>query len=169
MAIRKQAIWDKVKKKYTGFVDYGNGIQLEPTETLATEALTFELVGLRSDWKIPIGHFFIDKTTASVQASLVKAALVKAALVKAALTMAHQYGLKIWCITCDGTATNLAVFEILRCSFGTTYDTIIIKFPHPSTGNDVFANLDACHMLKLARNALAFLGTFQASFQEKIE
>ena len=159
MAIRKQAIWDKVKKKYTGFVDYGNGIQLEPTETLATEALTFELVGLRSDWKIPIGYFFIDKTTASVQASLVKAAL----------TMAHQYGLKIWCITCDGTTTNLAMFEILGCSFGTTYDTIIIKFPHPSTGNDVFAILDACHMLKLARNALAFLGTFQASLQEKIE
>ena len=159
MAIRKQAIWDKVKKKYTGFVDYGNGIQLEPTETLATEALTFELVGLRSDWKIPTGYFFIDKTTASVQASLVKAAL----------TMAHQYGLKIWCITCDGTTTNLAMFEILGCSFGTTYDTIIIKFPHPSTGNDVFAILDACHMLKLARNALAFLGTFQASFREKIE
>ena len=61
------------------------------------------------------------------------------------------------------------MFEILGCSFGTTYDTIIIKFPHPSTGNDVFAISDACHVLKLARNALAFLGTFHASFQEKIE
>jgi hypothetical protein len=159
MAIRKQAIWDKAKKKYTGFVDYGNGIQLEPTETLASEALTFELVGLRSHWKIPIGYFFTDKTTASVQASLIKTAL----------TMAHQHGLKIWCITCDGTTTNLAMFENLGCSFGTSYDSIVTKFPHPSTGDDVFAILDACHMLKLARNSLAFLGSFHGLFQEKIE
>lgn len=159
MAIRKQAIWNEAKKKFCGFVDYGNGIQMEPSETLASEALTFELVGLRSHWKMPVGYFLIDKTTASVQASLVKTAL----------TMAHQYGLKVWCVTCDGTTTNLAMFELLGCSFGTTYEAIVTVFPHPSTGGDVFAILDACHMIKLARNSLAFLGAFRGEFGEKIE
>ena len=159
MAIRKQAIWDESKEKYTGFVDYGNGIQLEPTENLATDALTFELVGLRSDWKIPIGYFLIDKTTASVQALLVRTVL----------KLAHTYGLKIWCTTCDETTTNIAMFEILGCSFGTTYDSTIVTFPHPSTGDDAFVILDACHMLKLARNSLAFVGSFQGEIQQKIE
>ena len=61
------------------------------------------------------------------------------------------------------------MFEILGCSFGTTYDSTIVTFPHPSTGDDVFAILDACHMLKLARNSLAFVGSFQGEIQEKIE
>ena len=34
------------------------------------------------------------------------------------------------------------------------------SFPHPATGEDVFAILDPSHMLKLARNALAQLGSF---------
>ncbi len=34
--------------------------------------------------------------------------------------------------------------------------TLII---HPTTGEEVFIVLDPCHMLKLARNALAHLGT----------
>ena len=72
MAIRKQALWNEAKKTFSGFVDYGNGIQIGPSEVLASEALTFALVGLRSHWKMPVGYFLIDKTTASVQASLVK-------------------------------------------------------------------------------------------------
>ncbi len=131
---------------------------MKPSETQASEALTFALVGLTSHWKMPVGYFLIDKTTASVQASLVKTAL----------TMAHQYGLKVWCVTCDGTTTNLAMFELLECSFGTTYETIVTVFSHPSTGSENFAILDVCHMIKLACNSLSFLGPV-GEFGEKIE
>jgi hypothetical protein len=50
-----------------------------------------------------------------------------------------------------------------------TYDTIDLKFKHPTTGEDVFVIADPCHMLKLARNALAHLGTISDGEGEKIQ
>ena len=34
------------------------------------------------------------------------------------------------------------------------------SFKHPTTGEDVYVILDPCHMLKLARNAMAHIGSF---------
>ena len=68
--------------------------------------------------------------------------------------------LKLWSVTADGTAVNLRTFEILGCNFNGTYDQMKPSFVHPTTGEDVFAILDPCHMIKLARNALAQLGSF---------
>jgi hypothetical protein len=53
--------------------------------------------------------------------------------------------------------------------FGDSHNSISAKFKHPVTGEDVFVILDACHMLKLARNALTFLGTICTPDGEKIE
>ena len=39
---------------------------------------------------------------------------------------------------------------------------MITKFKHPTLGYDVFVMLDPCHMLKLARNTLASLGSILA-------
>ncbi len=39
---------------------------------------------------------------------------------------------------------------------------MITKFKHPTLGYDVFAMLDPCHMLKLARKTLASLGSIFA-------
>ena len=156
MAKRKQIIWDVANNKYSGFIDHG---PLEAKEILASEALVFQLVGIRSHWKQPIGYFLTDKMPAATQASLINMALI----------MASNAGLKVWCVTCDGTTTNISTFKQLGCSFGQSYDSIVTKFQHPSTGDDVFAILDACHMLKLARNALAFLGTICSNDGEKIQ
>jgi hypothetical protein len=46
---------------------------------------------------------------------------------------------------------------------------MLTKFKHPVTAEDVFFILDACHMLKLARNTLAFLGTFSSSDNNRIQ
>jgi hypothetical protein len=92
----------------------------------------------------------VDKITAKDQATLVTQSLEKAA----------KAGLKVWSVTADGTAVNIRTFEILGCKFNGTYDEMQSSFIHPSTGEDVFAILDPCHMLKLARNALAQLGSF---------
>jgi hypothetical protein len=86
-----------------------------------------------------------------------------------ALAKASAAGLKVWYATSDGTTTNMSMFKKLGCSFGYTYDTILTEFKHPVTGKDVFVILDACHMLKLARNALAFLGTFSSSDDDPIQ
>ena len=90
-------------------------------------------------------------------------------IINAALTKASAVGLKVWCVTSDRTTTNIATFKALGCQFGNTYDSIQSKFKHPVTGEDVFIILDACHMLKLARKAPAFLGAFCSSNDEKIE
>ena len=156
MAIRKQVQWEPATNKYSGFEDYGP--TLKAPKVVASEALVFLLVGMRSHWKQPIGYFLTDKASAVVQASLINTALTKASAA----------GLKVWCVTSDGTTTNISTFKALGCHFGHTYDSISTAFKHPVTGEDVFVVLDACHMLKLARNALAFLGTICTS-DDRIE
>ena len=150
MAIRSQTVWTPQRDKYFGFVDYGTEIPNPPSDKLATEALVFLLVGTRSHWKCPIGYFLGNKTNAEIQSKLVSKAL----------ELAAEAGLKIWSVTADGTAVNLATFELLRCKFVANYDDMVTSFKHPTTGEEVFAILDPCHMLKLARNALEAYGSF---------
>ena len=148
MSIRKQTLLEPNKERYSGFVNYGP-IPANNPDTVATEALIFLLVGSRSSWKCPIGYFLTNKTTGTIQAKLVRLALQKAA----------DAGLRVWSITADGTSVNLCTFEQLGCIFGTKYDSMITKFKHPSRDYYVYVILDACHMLKLARNALGNIQT----------
>lgn len=53
------------------------------------------------------------------------------------------------------------MFEKLGCKFTTSYNSFITKFKHPTEDYFIYAILDPCHMLKLARNALAELGSFR--------
>ena len=80
-------------------------------------------------------------------------------LVSTSLEKAAKAGLKVWSVTADGTAVNLRTFELLGCNFDGSYDQMTTSIIHPTTGEQVFIILDPCHMLKLARNALAHLGT----------
>ena len=156
MAIRKQVQWEPANNQYSGFADYG---PLQAPKIVVSEALVFLLVGLRSHWKQPIGYFLTDKANATVQAELINMALVKAS----------SAGLKVWCVTSDGTTANITTFRKLGCRFGYSYNTISTKFKHPVTGEDVFVILDPCHMPKLAGNALAFLQAFSSSDGDKIQ
>ena len=148
MAIRKQTLWDPTKDAYVGFVNYGDVLP-ELSDMLASEALVFVLVGLRSHWKCLIAYFLIDKISATSQAQLLLKALVLTA----------EIGLKVWCLTSDGTSSNLSTFRLLGCLLGLTYESITAKFKHSTLNHDVFCILDPCHMLKLARNTLADLGS----------
>ena len=158
MSIRKQTIWNQEKDQYSGFVDYGGAIP-NTSDTLPSEALVFILVGTCSHWKCPVGYFLVDKISAGNQTKLVKMAL----------EMAAEAGLKVWSVTADGTAVNLNTFQQLGCQFGTTYNSMVTKFKHPTTEEDVYAILDPCHMLKLARNALAKLVFFTDNNNEQVK
>ena len=148
MAIRKQTLWDSKSDRYAGFVDYGD-IPAEKPDQYASEALVFILVGARSSWKCPVGYFLTDKMTGKMQAKLVKEALI----------MAAAAGLHVYSVTADGTAVNFTMFSELGCKFTSSYETMVTKFKHPTQDYFVHAVLDPCHMLKLARNALAHLGS----------
>ena len=81
----------------------------------------------------------------------------QAQLVRMALEKAAKVGLRVWSITTDGTAVNISIFRELGCNFTTSFETMITKFKHPTEDYYVFAILDPCHILKLARNARAHL------------
>jgi hypothetical protein len=72
--------------------------------------------------------------------------------------MAAEAGLRVYFVTADGTSVNFTMFSELGCKFTTSYESMIFK--HPTQNYLVYAILDPCHMLKLARNALAHLGSF---------
>ena len=117
MSIRKQTVWDTNKDWYAGFINYGVVTPDDP-DNLTSEALVFLLVGTHTNWKCQIGYFLTDKMSASVQAQLVCIALEKAA----------EAGLCIWSTTADGMSVNISTFVQLGCKFGTTYESMAIKF-----------------------------------------
>lgn len=110
-----------IQRKYAGFINHG-AVTPEDPYTLASEAHLFLLGGTRTHWKCPIGYFLCDKISATFQAQLVRMALEKAG----------EAGLQVWSITADGTSVNITTFRQLDCTFGTTYESMITKFKHPS-------------------------------------
>ena len=136
LSIRKQTLWDAMKKLYSGFVNYGT-VQPEDPETLDFEALVFMLV--ERWWKCPI--------TAKTQAELVRMAFEKAA----------DVGLRVWPITADGTSIKISMFTDLGCKFSTTYDSMVTMFRHPLQNCNDYVILDPCHILKLNALVQAFV------------
>lgn len=146
MAIRQQLLWDKQERKFQGFCDYGREITIETNQMQAKEALVFLLVSLKAVWKFPTGYFLKHRTTSSILTELIKTALILTA----------EAGIRVRSITCDGDSTNCSALQNLGCNiFVENYNDIKNFFIHPSENYEVRVILDACHMLKLARNALA--------------
>ena len=67
---------------------------------VATEALVLMLVSLNSSWKLPIGYYLIVGMTGKE----------RAAMVCNCLTQLHEINVKVTSITCDGAASNQAMF-----------------------------------------------------------
>ena len=157
MAIRKQMIYDKINCKSAGFTDHEN-LSVENGEEYASEALVFMLTGLKTYWKCPVGYFLTNKCNSEIQTSFLKNGL----------SLAAHDGLSVWSVTCDGTSTNLTMLKSLDCKFTNSFETMVTKFKHP-TMDYVYCTLDACHMIKLARNALENLGCFKTTDGKLIE
>ena len=67
----------------------------------------------------------------------------------------------------DGTSKNIITAEKLGCKISSNFDG---SFAHPCReGKYVFTILDACHMIKLARNAFADKRIFYNSCNEPIK
>lgn len=143
MSIKKQVLWNEKSNKFIGFCNYGNELQIEGTITLATESQEFMLVSLRGRWKLPVGYVLLNKTSAVSQAEFIKSVL----------SHAHNAGIVIWSVTCDGAYTNFATLKLLGCELGDSYENIKYSFDHFVDGRKVYFVPNACHMLKLARNA----------------
>ncbi|KAM3619083.1 uncharacterized protein V6R79_002618 [Siganus canaliculatus] len=126
----------------SGFVDMGDGC----SETdVASEALVFMVVGLQGHWKAPVAYYL----TSALSPETLKLLVVHA------LKELHAHGLRVMCMTMDGHASNISMCNLLGCSLrGNLREPLKTSFAHPVTGERVFVMMDACHMLKLARNML---------------
>lgn len=143
MAIRKQIVYNQAKRMFDGLCDFGQYLEVEASDVPATEALVIMLVGLKHAWKWPIAYFLQNKSSASLQKTLIESAI----------QLSNQAGLRVHGITFDGTSTNLATFNSFGCNFHGQLTDVNSKFIFNS---QVFHAIpDPCHMLKLARNCLA--------------
>ena len=73
--------------------------------------------------------FLVDHVSAHIQEQLITVAL----------SLCANAGLRVWSVTCDGTASNVDTLRRLGCSFGSTFETICPTFKHPTKGYDVYA------------------------------
>ncbi|KZC08093.1 THAP domain-containing protein 9 [Dufourea novaeangliae] len=104
------------------------------------------IVHLKGQWKWPIGYFLINKINSTVQAQLMVNAL----------NLLADSGVKVWSVTCDGTATNISTLQLLGCNLiAENFVNMKTFFNHPSRSYKIYAILDAAHMLKLSRNTFA--------------
>ena len=152
MAIRKHYEWDG--KRFRGFVDIGTEVD-EDNLPVATEALVLMLVSLNSCWKLPIGYYLFVGMTRKERASMVNNCFIQLC----------EVGVAVTSVTCDGAASNQAMFSEL----GATISANKMKayFAHPSdTNSNVNLLLDVCHMLKLVRNTMASQTIYNGNKQE---
>jgi hypothetical protein len=103
-------------------------------------------VAANGSWKIPLGYFLIASLNAEEKAKFLTICLKKL----------YDVNVKSIGVTCDGLSSNFAMFRLLGANF--ELSTLKSTFPHPSNPNiSVVAILDACHLIKLARNTLSDL------------
>jgi hypothetical protein len=143
MSIRQKVEYNG--NKFHGYVEVGTncGIDedLEYNKIQATNALVFMAVALNESWKVPVGYFLIKSLTADERSNILKQCLI----------LLEETGVKCHSITFDGAPVNVAMCKLM----GANYDLENFKpnFPHPVTDKNVYTFFDACHMLKLCRNA----------------
>lgn len=145
MNIRKHAHWDG--NQYKGLVDDGMDFKGD-NRPLATEALVFLLVSLNDSWKLPCGYFLLHGISGIEKANLVTTCLEKI----------NDTGATVVSFTCDGLLSNWCMFEELGAQLRAPASHVKPWFDNPARpGQKIFILFDACHMLKLLRNALGKL------------
>ena len=155
MSIRKYRFYDVQSGSELDFIDYGSAAVEDP-DRLACEALVFLLIPFCGSMKFPIAYFLCEQTPSQVQAELIRTAL----------TLTATSGIQVRNVTCDGCSSNIATLHLLGCSLDPRDPKV--AFHHPSFDYDVYASLDICHILKLARNALASMDSFVTSDNQQI-
>ena len=148
MHIKKGIAYKTSTEQYEGLCDYGPDFEVpEQMKTVeAAEGLVFLVNSLRSRYKVPISYFLISGIKSQMLAKMIKHALH--------LLFAHDSLVKI--ITNDGAPTNISAMCLLGCKWDEDEVDGFLSVEH-TQGHTVYWALDACHLLKLARNAVGDL------------
>lgn len=143
MNIHKKVEFNHHKQRSEGYITYGTGHNEvnEDNRPIAKEALVFLASGVNENFKLPFGYEFTSSLSADE----------KVALTKEALLLLSKTGAKTIGMTFDGHKTNISMCKELDAGFNNANPFII----HPHSCDEVYPILDACHMIKLARNTIA--------------
>lgn len=140
MSIRRMIQWNDAKKRFIGYITHGQFVGQIP---VARNALVFLITGLNSDFSLPIAHYFV----------IAPNGREKALIINQVVTEVTKLGVRVANITFDGLSSNLSACEELGASFKQSFMKPF--FINPVDSKKVHIFLDACHMLKLARNCIA--------------
>jgi len=143
MSIRTDVRWDASRKCMRGYVNHGHSVADVDFDTseVATEALVILAVGILGHWKAPVGYFFTNKLTGSVQCQLINQVI----------TEMHYIGFDVVALVMDGLAANKSMALELGCNLNV--NNLSPCFTNPvDASKSVAIFFDACHMLKLLRN-----------------
>lgn len=140
---------------YYGYVDYGINVDNGDDVPHAKHACVFLLVCINGNWKIPVAYFLITSLCGAEKANLIKLVL----------TSLHEIGAIIVNITMDGCASNIATMQCLGANISA--EKIIPYLRHPISNEKIYLMLDACHMIKLIRNAFATSTTCMIAMEIK--
>ncbi|EFN84445.1 THAP domain-containing protein 9 [Harpegnathos saltator] len=97
---------------------------------------------INEHFKIPVAYYFIHALSGAERANLLKQCLL----------VLHEAN-DIVSVTVDGAASNISMLNNMGANLST--DNLVPYFYHPISKHCIFILLDACHMLKLIRNAFA--------------
>lgn len=107
MAIKKHISWNG--KKFTGYVDHGNGIS-DDCLPVAADALVFMVVSIDDSWKVACGYFFVNGLSGEERANLVKVCIQRLS----------DVGVKVVSLTCDGPSSHFSMLSTLGAWFSPT-------------------------------------------------
>lgn len=142
MSIKQHVLW--TGSRHQGYIDYGLGGGTELMDNLpyAKDAFVVLVVGLNTQWKVPIAYYLINGISAEVKANIIKSCLHKL----------NETGIIIKTLTFDGAINNISMTSLLGANLN--YCDLKPNFKDPSNGENVHVILDPCHMVKLVRNCL---------------
>ena len=143
MDIKKKLDYDQRTGKIHGFTDIGNGPQDDGDSPQATKVLMVIGVGLNGSWRLPLAYYLTNGANAQLQTSLLKSVISRL----------WESGSLVTTITFDGLPANLKTMTLLGSNMDPKCSNN--SFPHPECADHmIYPVLDACHMMKLARNML---------------
>lgn len=129
----------------------------------AKNALVFMAVAINGHWKVSLGYFLIDGLSGKQRADLLVTCLV----------LLYETGAHCHSLTFDGAAVNISICTALGASYVLDINQVQRHFKpffnHKNSGERVHTIFDACHMLKLVRNALAERGQLFNKAGESIQ
>uniref|UniRef100_A0A1B0DPB1 THAP-type domain-containing protein n=1 Tax=Phlebotomus papatasi TaxID=29031 RepID=A0A1B0DPB1_PHLPP len=111
-------------------------------EGQATQILTFLLVSVDLQWKLPVAYFPFYKMQAPQ----------KAGIIEKVIHSVQQTGVIINGITFDGAKINFKAIRIMGCDLSKSLDNYAVT---EGLGSEIFIYPDPVHMLKLVRNTFS--------------